>query len=96
MLNISVGILMLAIWLIILDIASTNCFVFLSSQLLVVFLFRNACNTTCEAIIFFFVTHPFDFGDRCEVDGVQVIKNLSLVKAVIVSFDTLACKPRVN
>lgn len=26
-----------------------------------------------ESIIFLFVMHPFDVGDRCEIDGVQVI-----------------------
>ena len=37
-------------------------------------MFGNTCKTTFEAIIFLFVMHPFDVGDRCEVDEVQVIK----------------------
>ncbi|KAK2974868.1 hypothetical protein RJ640_020783 [Escallonia rubra] len=75
MLNIVVGILILVVWLLILKVATTHFFIFLSSQLLlVVFVFGNTCKTTFEAIIFLFVMHPYDVGDRCEVDGVQVNK----------------------
>lgn len=35
-------------------------------------MFGNMCKTAFEAIIFVFVMHPFDVGDRCVVDGVQV------------------------
>ncbi|XP_035538545.1 mechanosensitive ion channel protein 6-like isoform X2 [Juglans regia] len=41
--------------------------------LLVVFIFGNTCKTVFEAIVFLFIMHPFDVGDRCEVDGVQMI-----------------------
>lgn len=73
MLNVLVGVLIIVIWLLILKVATTHFFIFLSSQLLlVVFMFGNTCKTTFEAIIFLFVMHPFDVGDRVEVDGVQV------------------------
>ena len=75
LLNILVAIVILIIWLIILGVPITHFLVFISSQLLlVVFVFGNTCRTVFEAIIFLFVMHPFDVGDRCEVDGVQVIK----------------------
>ena len=75
MLNIIVAIITLIIWLIILKVPITHFLVFLSSQLvLVVFMFGNTCRTVFEAIIFLFVIHPFDVGDRCEVDGVMVRK----------------------
>ncbi|KAK8297550.1 hypothetical protein V6Z12_D05G196000 [Gossypium hirsutum] len=75
MLNIVVAIIIIIIWLIILGIPVTHFLVFISSQLLlVVFIFGNTCKTVFEAIIFLFIMHPFDVGDRCEVDGVQVIK----------------------
>lgn len=35
-------------------------------------MFGNTCKTAFEAIIFVFVVHPFDVGDRCLIDGVQV------------------------
>ena len=75
MLNIIVGLIILIIWSLILKVASTQFFVLLSSQfLLVVFVFGNTCKTMFEGIIFLFVMHPFDIGDRCEVDDVQVIQ----------------------
>ena len=75
LLNILVAIITLIIWLIILGVPIIHFLVFISSQLLlVVFMFGNTCRTVFEAIIFLFVMHPFDVGDRCEVDGVQVIK----------------------
>jgi len=35
-------------------------------------MFGNTCKMAFEAIIFVFVMHPFDVGDRCVVDGIQV------------------------
>jgi small-conductance mechanosensitive channel len=73
LLNVLVAILILIIWLIILGVPISHFLVFVSSQLiLVVFIFGNTCKTVFEAIIFLFVMHPFDVGDRCEVEGVQV------------------------
>ncbi len=60
------------IWLLVLGIATTHLILFLSSQLLlVVFVFGNTCKQIFEAIIFLFVMHPFDVGDRCVIDGNQ-------------------------
>lgn len=74
MVNFAVAIIVVVIWLLILGIATTRLLVFISSQvLLLVFVFGNACKTVFEAIIFLFAMHPFDVGDRCEVDGVQVL-----------------------
>ncbi|KAJ8477507.1 hypothetical protein OPV22_021234 [Ensete ventricosum] len=74
MANVVVAVVVLAIWLLILDIAALKFFVFLSSQLLLVtFVFGNTLKMIFEAIIFLFVMHPFDVGDRCEIEGVQMI-----------------------
>lgn len=73
MLNVLMAVIIVVIWLLILKVATTHFFIFLSSQLLlVVFMFGNTCKTTFEAIIFLFVMHPFDVGDRIELEGVQV------------------------
>ncbi|KAF5443747.1 hypothetical protein F2P56_036282 [Juglans regia] len=70
--NVLVSIVMLVICLLILGIATTKFLLFLSSQLvLVAFIFGNTCKTVFEAIIFLFAMHPFDVGDRCEIDGIQ-------------------------
>lgn len=73
MVNILVSVIILVIWLLILGIATSKFLLFVTSQLvLVAFVFGNTCKTVFEAIIFLFVMHPFDVGDRCEIDGVQV------------------------
>lgn len=60
--------------LLIMGLLTTQILVFISSQLLLVaFMFGNTAKTVFEAIIFVFVMHPFDVGDRCVIDGVQVI-----------------------
>jgi small-conductance mechanosensitive channel len=56
-------------------LATTKVIFVVTSQLLLVgFMFQNMCKTVFESIIFVFVMHPFDVGDRCVVDGVQVKK----------------------
>ncbi|KAK4401250.1 Mechanosensitive ion channel protein 10 [Sesamum angolense] len=88
-------------------IATTKVLVFLSSQLvLAVFMFGNTCKTIFEAIIFVFVMHPFDVGDRCVVDGVQVIvEEMNILTTVFLKSDNekvyypnavLATKPISN
>lgn len=89
MLNVAVAIIIIIIWLLILKVATTHFFIFLSSQLLlVVFVFGNTCKTTFEAIIFLFVMHPFDVGDRCEVDSVQmIVEEMNILTTVFLRFD---------
>ncbi|KAL4279674.1 hypothetical protein GQ457_03G037810 [Hibiscus cannabinus] len=89
MLNIVVAIIIVIIWLIILGIPVTHFLVFISSQLLlVVFIFGNTCKTVFEAIIFLFIMHPFDVGDRCEVDGVQmVVEEMNILTTVFLRCD---------
>lgn len=61
------------VWLLLMGIATTKVIVFLSSQFVAAaFVFGTTCRTIFEAIIFVFVMHPFDVGDRCVVDGVPV------------------------
>ncbi|KAG9441754.1 hypothetical protein H6P81_017608 [Aristolochia fimbriata] len=89
MINIVVGIIIVVIWLLILGIATTHLLVFISSQvLLVVFIFGNTCKTIFEAIIFLFVMHPFDVGDRCEIDGVQmVVEEMNIMTTIFLRYD---------
>ncbi|CAI9765430.1 unnamed protein product [Fraxinus pennsylvanica] len=107
MVNAIVGIIILIICLVILDIATSKFLLFASSQIVVVaFIFGNTCKTIFEAIIFVFVMHPFDVGDRCEVDGVQmIVEEMNILTTVFLRFDnlkvlypnsTLATKPISN
>ncbi|XP_022735053.1 mechanosensitive ion channel protein 6-like [Durio zibethinus] len=87
--NILVGIIIVVIWLLILGIATSKVLVFISSQLLLVaFIFGNTCKTVFEAIIFLFVMHPFDVGDRCEIDGVQmIVEEMNILTTVFLRYD---------
>ncbi|CAK8574215.1 unnamed protein product [Lathyrus sativus] len=91
MLNFLVAIVILVIWLLILEIATTKFLLFVSSQLvLVAFIFGNTCKTVFEAIIFLFVMHPFDVGDRCEIDTVQmVVEEMNILTTVFLRYDNL-------
>ncbi|KAF2286156.1 hypothetical protein GH714_011169 [Hevea brasiliensis] len=89
MVNVLVAIIIAVIWLLILGIATSKLLVFISSQLvLVAFIFGNTCKTVFEAIIFLFVIHPFDVGDRCDIDGVQiVVEEMNILTTVFLRYD---------
>ncbi|RZC44047.1 hypothetical protein C5167_036999 [Papaver somniferum] len=89
MVNVVVGILIGIIGLLILEIATTKFLVLISSQLLLVaFMFGNTCKMVFEAIIFLFVMHPFDVGDRCEVEDVQmVVEEMNILTTVFLRYD---------
>ncbi|MCL7031940.1 hypothetical protein MKW94_017346, partial [Papaver nudicaule] len=68
----AVIVIIIIVMLLIMGFLTTKVVVLMSSQmLLVVFMFGNTAKQVFEAIIFVFVMHPFDVGDRCGVDGVQ-------------------------
>ncbi|XP_073127119.1 mechanosensitive ion channel protein 8-like [Henckelia pumila] len=107
MVNAIIGITIFIIWLVILEVATSKFLLFLSSQIVVVaFVFGNTCKIVFEAVIFVFVMHPFDVGDRCEVDGVQmIVEEMNILTTIFLRFDnqkilypnvTLATKPISN
>lgn len=91
MANVVVGAIVISISLIILNIANSHFFVVIGSQLLLaVFMFGNTLKMTFEAIIFLFVMHPFDVGDRCEIQGVQmVVEEMNILTTIFLRFDNL-------
>ncbi|BAT78018.1 hypothetical protein LR48_Vigan04g232200 [Vigna angularis] len=95
------------VWLLLMEIATTKVLVFLSSQLvLAAFMFGNTCKNIFEAIIFVFVMHPFDVGDRCVVDGVELlVEEMNILTTVFLKLNNekvyypnsvLAMKPISN
>lgn len=69
----TVIVITIIVWLLLARIVSADLIVFLSTQFLVAaFVFGNICKNVFESVVFLFVTHPFDVGDRLVVDGVQV------------------------
>ncbi|KAL6974587.1 hypothetical protein U1Q18_028771, partial [Sarracenia purpurea var. burkii] len=100
-------IIIIIVWVLMMGFATTQVLVFVSSQLLlVVFVFGNTCKTVFEAIIFVFVMHPFDVGDRCVIDGVQmIVEEMNILTTIFLRFDNekifypnsvLATKPISN
>ncbi|KAF8040629.1 hypothetical protein BT93_B2755 [Corymbia citriodora subsp. variegata] len=77
------------IWLLLMAIATTKVLVLLLSQLVVAaFIFGNTCRTIFEAIIFVFVMHPFDVGDHCVIDGVQLmVEEMNILNTVFLRLD---------
>ncbi|WOL08848.1 mechanosensitive ion channel protein 10-like isoform X1 [Canna indica] len=82
-------IVIIVVTLLLLGFATTKVLVLISSQLLlVVFMFGNTCKIVFEAIIFVFVMHPFDVGDRCVVDGVQmVVEEMNILTTTFLRYD---------
>lgn len=72
----------LIVWFLLMGFATTKVLVFISTQLLAAsFMFGNTCKTIFDALMFVFVMHPFDVGDRCVIEGVAVsLKDKSLLK----------------
>ncbi|XP_076888562.1 mechanosensitive ion channel protein 10-like [Bidens hawaiensis] len=82
-------VVVLVVWLLLTEIATTKVLVLLSSQLVVAaFIFGNTCKTIFEAIVFVFIMHPFDVGDRCVIDGVQlIVEEMNILTTVFLKFD---------
>lgn len=102
-----VFIVIIIVWLLAMGLLTTQVLLFISSQLLVVvFVFGNTAKAVFEAIIFVFVMHPFDVGDRCVIDGVQmVVEEMNILTTVFLRYDNekiyypnsvLATKPISN
>ncbi|GMH04102.1 hypothetical protein Nepgr_005941 [Nepenthes gracilis] len=108
--NIASGIVLIVIvivWNLMMGFLTTKVLVLISSQLLlVVFMFGNTAKTVFESIIFVFVMHPFDVGDRCVIDGVQmVVEEMNILTTIFLRYDNekiiypnsvLATKPISN
>uniref|UniRef100_A0A2N9IP40 Mechanosensitive ion channel protein n=1 Tax=Fagus sylvatica TaxID=28930 RepID=A0A2N9IP40_FAGSY len=75
--------------LLVMGLATTKVIFVVTSQLLLVgFMFQNMCKTVFESIIFVFVMHPFDVGDRCVVDGVQmIVEEMNILSTVFLRYD---------
>ncbi|KAB1209424.1 Mechanosensitive ion channel protein 10 [Morella rubra] len=105
--SVIVVVVTLIVWLLLIGFLTTHILLLISSQLLLVaFIFGNSAKTVFEAIIFVFVMHPFDVGDCCVIDGVQmVVEEMNILSTVFLRYDNekifypnsvLATKPISN
>ncbi|KAJ7229071.1 Mechanosensitive ion channel-domain-containing protein [Mycena pura] len=52
------------------------------------FIFKTAASSVFDSIMFLFVTHPFDTGDRCFIDNeIMVVKKMGLLATVFTRWD---------
>ncbi|KAI3968471.1 hypothetical protein MKX01_007781 [Papaver californicum] len=84
-----VSVVILLVFVLVMGLATSKVILLITSQLLLVgFMFQNTCKTIFEAIIFVFVMHPFDVGDRCKIDGVQmIVEEMNILTTVFLRFD---------
>ncbi|KAK4270545.1 hypothetical protein QN277_023568 [Acacia crassicarpa] len=75
--------------LLVMGLATTKViFVVISQLLLVGFVFQNMCKTVFESIIFVFLMHPFDVGDRCVIDRIQmIVEEMNILTTVFLRYD---------
>lgn len=72
--NAIVSIMIVIVWLIICGAPVTHFLIFVTTQLaLGAYVIGNTGKGVFESIVFLFLMHPYDVGDRCEVDGTQVM-----------------------
>ncbi|XP_060207772.1 mechanosensitive ion channel protein 10-like [Lycium barbarum] len=84
-----VSFIIVVISLLVMGLLSTQILALLLSQLVLLgFAFQNTCKTIFESIIFVFVVHPFDIGDRCVIDGVQlIVEEMNILTTVFLRYD---------
>ncbi|KAK4435553.1 Mechanosensitive ion channel protein 10 [Sesamum alatum] len=84
-----VAVIIIVETLMVMGVASTKIIAFILTQLLLLgFTFQNMCKTIFESIVFVFVMHPFDIGDRCVIDGVQlIVEEMNILTTVFLRYD---------
>ncbi|XP_057786637.1 mechanosensitive ion channel protein 10-like [Salvia miltiorrhiza] len=84
-----VSMIIVVVTVLVMGLASTKVIAFIITQLLLVgFTFQNMCKTVFESIVFVFVMHPFDIGDRCVIDGVQlIVEEMNILTTVFLRYD---------
>ncbi|XP_074280772.1 mechanosensitive ion channel protein 10-like isoform X2 [Silene latifolia] len=77
------------VWNLMMGFVTTKVLVFITSQLvLVAFVVGDTVKGVFEAIIFVFMMHPFDVGDRCVIDGVQMtVEEMNILNTVFLRYD---------
>lgn len=82
-------VVIIVVSLLVMELATTKVVFFVLTQLVLVgFMFQNTCKMVFESIVFIFVMHPFDIGDRCVIDGVQmVVEEMNILTTVFLRYD---------
>lgn len=66
-------VVIIIVLLLVMELATIKVVLFVITQIVLLGVaFQSTCKTVLEAIIFVFIMHPFDIGDRCVIDDVHV------------------------
>ena len=80
------AVILVAAFVLIFGVDTSKVLLFVSSIILPsVFMFGNAAKVLFESLIFLFVTHPFDVGDRISVDSQPMLVEVMMTLCVDLS-----------
>ncbi|KAI3879951.1 hypothetical protein MKX03_019874 [Papaver bracteatum] len=84
-----VSVLIAVVIVLVMGLATSKVILVITSQLLLVgFMFQNTCKIIFESVVFVFVMHPFDVGDRCKIDGVMmIVEEMNILTTVFLKID---------
>ncbi|QCD81847.1 mechanosensitive ion channel protein 10-like [Vigna unguiculata] len=84
-----VSVIIIIVMLLVMEVATLKIILFCITQtVLIGVAFQGTCKTVLEAIIFVFVMHPFDIGDRCVIDGVHmIVEEMNILTTVFLRYD---------
>ncbi|XP_020969271.1 mechanosensitive ion channel protein 10-like [Arachis ipaensis] len=84
-----VSVIIIIVILLVMGVATLKIIFFCMTQIVLIGVaFQGTCKTVLEAIIFVFVMHPFDIGDRCVIDGVHmIVEEMNILSTVFLRYD---------
>ncbi|KAI5068325.1 hypothetical protein GOP47_0016670 [Adiantum capillus-veneris] len=87
LLNAVLIMILIPVFVLIFGVETPKILVFFTSLVLPsVFMFGNSAKNVFESLIFLFVTHPFDVGDRIVVDGqTMLVEEMNILNTVLLS-----------
>ncbi|XVF52120.1 hypothetical protein PTKIN_Ptkin04bG0239300 [Pterospermum kingtungense] len=82
-------VIIIVVSLLVMEVATYRVVFLVLTQLVVAgVMFQNTCKMVFESIVFIFIMHPFDIGDRCVVDGVQmIVEEMNILTTVFLRYD---------
>ncbi|EEF42472.1 conserved hypothetical protein [Ricinus communis] len=82
-------VIIVVVTILLMGLATVKIVLFVATQIVILgVIFQNMCKTIFESIIFVFIMHPFDIGDRCVVDGVQmIVEEMNILTTVFLRYD---------
>ncbi|KAK6263416.1 hypothetical protein QUC31_009232 [Theobroma cacao] len=82
-------VIIVVVSLLVMEVATYRIVFLVLTQLVVAgVMFQNTCKMVFESIVFIFIMHPFDIGDRCVIDGVQmIVEEMNILTTVFLRYD---------